>query len=107
MSGENGKYHQTVTDQTSLQASSRAARDIDWYFEKGFKHRKLFINIHGHCDKKVKTKNFHGCFEINSLFRTLLHWLSPRLVMRWKHGSSYRGQNYIERIWGETKITSS
>ena len=24
-----------------------------------------------------------------------------------KHGSSYRGQNYIETMWRETKITSS
>ena len=62
MSGECGKYHQTVTDQTSLQASSRAARDIDWYFEKGFKHQKLFINIHGTLWQKSKDKEFSWLF---------------------------------------------
>ena len=62
MSGESGKYHQTVTDQTSLQASSRAVRDIDWYFEKGFKHQKLFINIHGTLWQKSKDKEFSWLF---------------------------------------------
>ena len=31
----------------------------------------------------------------------------PRPVTRIKHGSSYAGQNYIETMWRETKITSS
>ena len=52
--------------------------DIDWYFEKGVKQQNL-INIIGMDTeknwsyKKVKTKNSHGCFEMNSKFRTSLH----------------------------------
>ena len=30
-------------------------------------------------DKKVKTKNWLGCFEINSMFRTSVHGFSPDL----------------------------
>ena len=31
-------------------------------------------------DKKVKTKNIIGCFEINSMFRTSEHGLFPDLT---------------------------
>ena len=30
-------------------------------------------------DKKVKTKNLLGCFEINSMFRTSVHGFFPEL----------------------------
>ena len=30
-------------------------------------------------DKKVKTKNLLGCFEINSMFRTSVHGFFPDL----------------------------
>ena len=30
-------------------------------------------------DKKVKTKNLHGCFEINSMFRTSVRGFFPDL----------------------------
>ena len=42
-------------------------------------------------DKKVKTKNLLGCFEINSMFRTSVHGFFPRVVTRLKHGSSCWG----------------
>ena len=31
------------------------------------------------CDKKVKTRNLLGCFEINSMFRTSVHGFLPDL----------------------------
>ena len=43
-------------------------------------------------DKKVKTKNLLGCFEINSMFRTSVHGFFFRLVTRLKHGLSYRSK---------------
>ena len=55
-------------------------------------------------DKQVDGE---GC-KYQALFtsRTSVLCFSPRPVTRIKHGSSYRGQNYIETMWRETKITS-
>ena len=39
-------------------------------------------------DKYVKTKNSHGCFEINSMSCTSVHGYFG-LVVRSKHGSSF------------------
>ena len=70
--GGEGKYHKHFT--------SGAARDKDYNFGKGIKQQSL-INIQGwtlnlNCsNKKVKTKNCHGCFGINSMFRTSVQCL--------------------------------
>ena len=48
-------------------------RNIDWSFEKGIKEQNS-INVQGWTpnlylsDKKVETKNWHGCFEIHCKF---------------------------------------
>ena len=60
--------------------TSGATRDIDYNFGKGMKQQSL-INIQGwtlnlNCsNKKVKTENCHGCFGINSMFRTSVQCL--------------------------------
>ena len=74
------KYHAHFT--------SGAARDIDWYFIKGIKEQSL-INEQGWTlnlswsDIKVGTKNRHGCFEINLVFRTLLYLFFPTCHWLW------------------------
>ena len=41
----------------------------------------------------------------NSLFWTPADWFFPDFLRALlKHGSSYRGSNFIEMIWGETKL---
>ena len=55
--------------------------------------------------KKVKTKNWHSCFEINSVSRTSVHVIFPDLSHAYNI-ELLRVDN-IEMIWGETKITLS
>ena len=65
-------------------------------------------------DKKVKTRNLLGCFEINSMFRTSVHGFLPDLPRAYiKHGLSilrvklYRNvlkgnKNYFEIAGGSS-----
>ena len=64
-------------------------------------------------DKKVKTKNLLGCFEINSMFRTSVHGFLPDLSRAYIDGSSisrvklYRNElrgnkNYFEIAGGSS-----
>ena len=88
--------------------------DIDWYFEKGIKQQSL-INIMGMDTEfelelqKSKDKEFTRLFwnehKISDFIALLFFFF--RFVMRLKLGSSYRGLNYMEMIWRETKTTSS
>lgn len=58
--------------------TSRAAKDVEWYFEKGIKLVTKAWLIHrdrpwiwtGITIEKAKTKNWNSCFEINSMFLT-------------------------------------
>ena len=51
--------------------------------------QELTLNLNW-SDKKVKTKNLLGCFEINSMFRTSVHGFFPTCDALIKC-SSYRG----------------
>ena len=51
--------------------------------------QELTLNLNW-SDKKVKTKNLLGCFEINSMFRTSVHGFFPTCHALIKC-SSYRG----------------
>ena len=64
--------------QVSFTLQSMSSKRLDWYFEKGIKQQRL-INIQGWAlnlnwsDKKGKTSNWHGWFEISSMFQTSVH----------------------------------
>ena len=52
-----------------------------WMGEKAIEQqstREWTLNLNW-SDKKVKTKNLLGCFEINSMFRTSVHGFFPEL----------------------------
>ena len=48
-------------------------------------------------DKKVKTKNEHGCFEINSKFWISVHCFFPNLLYRHELKGN---KNYFELTGG-------
>jgi len=80
--GRKCKYHAHFT--------SRAARNKDWY-------AGMDTDLNW-SDQKVKPKNWHGCFELNSVFRTSVdccHVLKTWLELT-------RVRLYIEVIWRET-----
>ena len=62
-------------------------------------------------DKKVKTKNLLGCFEINSMFRTSVHGFFPDLsraynmvrVIEGMYRNELKGnKNYFELAGGSS-----
>ena len=56
-------------------------------------------------DKKVKTKNLLGCFEINSMFRTSVHGFLPDLSRAYIDGSSIsRVKLYRNELKGKQKL---
>ena len=86
-----------------------------WHFEKGIKQQSLVdthwctLNLNWSDTKNARFDGFFFflvfCF-FNAGFG-LQCTVCFRLVTRSKHGSSYRGYNYIELIWRETKMNSS
>ena len=60
------------------------------------------------CDKKVKTRNLLGCFEINSMFRTSVHGFLPDLPRAYNRWFEYienelKGNtNYFEIAGGSS-----
>ena len=49
-------------------------------------------------DRKVKTKNLLGCFEINSMFRTSVHGFFPDL-------SRAKGKQNLLRVSGRFELS--
>ena len=56
-------------------------------------------------DKKVKTKNLLGCYEINSVFQTSAHGFFPDLSHTYNMVQAIKSK--IEMSWRGTKIISS
>ena len=88
--GKECKSHADIT--------SRAARNKVWYFEKGIEWQSLIdieewtLNLNWR-DKKVMTKNWNGCFEINIIGDEIIRIWTKRawnyslisLVTIWLH----------------------